>query len=331
MCPDADPPLPEGGPPVDEGAPRSRTVRLVGPYDLRRSLGVLCHGRRDPTARLDGRTLWRATHTPAGAAAEAVVADPGGTSVTAYAWGPGADWLLEHLPDLIGAPTHDFDRLVTADPGPDRPIGWDAVAAMARRRTGIRIPRSRAVVEACVPTVLEQKVTGLEAKRSYRELVVALGAPGPAGVRGLRLPPTPVALATAPSWAMHRFGIERKRADTIRRVGASARRLEEAVGMTPVDARRRLTALPGLGPWSVAEIGLVALGDADAVSVGDFHLPNQVAWALAGIARGDDRLMLELLEPWRGHRGRVLRLLVAEGITAPRFGPRMPVRSFRGY
>jgi 3-methyladenine DNA glycosylase/8-oxoguanine DNA glycosylase len=282
---------------------------------------------------VEGRTLWRATRTPAGPATEAVVIDAANASVTAWAWGPGADWLLDALPDLVGAEPTEFDRLVQADPGPRRPPGWDLVAAMARRSPGLRIPRTAAVVEACVPTVLEQKVTGLEAKRSYRDLVTALGevAPGAAALHHLRLPLDPAVLARTPSWALHRFGIERKRADTLRRVGATARRLEEAAAMDPVAARRRLTAVPGLGPWSAAEVGLVALGDADAVSVGDFHLPNQVAWALAGLPRGDDALMLELLEPWRGHRGRVLRLLVVEGITAPKFGPRMPIRSFRGY
>jgi 3-methyladenine DNA glycosylase/8-oxoguanine DNA glycosylase len=138
-------------------------------------------------------------------------------------------------------------------------------------------------------------------------------------------------VAATPSWSLHRLGVERKRADTLRRVGTHARRLEEAVDLAPDAARARICAVPGLGPWSAAEIALVALGDPDAVSVGDFHLPNQVAWALAGQARGDDAMMLELLEPWRGQRGRVLRILTAGGVRAPKFGPRQPLRSFRGF
>jgi 3-methyladenine DNA glycosylase/8-oxoguanine DNA glycosylase len=137
-------------------------------------------------------------------------------------------------------------------------------------------------------------------------------------------------LAATPAWAFHRFGVERKRADTIRLACSYARRLEETVDMAPADATRRLTALPGIGPWTAAEVGLVALGDADAVSVGDYHLPNQVAWALAGEARADDARMLELLAPWPGHRGRVTRLIVAGVGAAPRFGPRMPLRSIVG-
>jgi 3-methyladenine DNA glycosylase/8-oxoguanine DNA glycosylase len=315
-----------------EAGPRSRAVRLEGPYDLGRSLGPLCHGRGDPTARIEGRTLWRATRTPAGPATQAVVVDAAHTTVTAWAGGPGADFLLDGLPRLIGAdPTPFTAQAATVPPG-RRPLGWDVVAGLARRWAGLRIPRTDAVVEACIPTVLEQKVTGLEARRSYRDMGLALGAvaPGPVARHGLRLPLDPTVLAATPSWALHRFGIERHRADTLRRVAVAARRLEEATAMDPPSARRRLTAIVGLGPWSAAEVGLVALGDADAVSVGDFHLPNQVAWALAGIPRGDDALMLELLEPWRGQRGRVLRLLALAGITAPKFGPRLPIRSFRG-
>jgi 3-methyladenine DNA glycosylase/8-oxoguanine DNA glycosylase len=100
------------------------------------------------------------------------------------------------------------------------------------------------------------------------------------------------------------------------------------VAELPLDeAKARIGRLPGIGPWSVAEVARTALGDADAASVGDFHLPNLVAWALAGEARGTDARMLELLEPYRPHRGRAQLLLEATGIHTPAFGPRMEVRA----
>ncbi|HXF57914.1 MAG TPA: DNA-3-methyladenine glycosylase 2 family protein, partial [Actinomycetota bacterium] len=114
-----------------------------------------------------------------------------------------------------------------------------------------------------------------------------------------------------------------------REAARHARRLEDLVGRSREEAYRRLLALPGVGPWTAAEVALVALGDADAVSLGDYHLPHAVAWALAGEPRGTDQRMLELLEPYTGHRGRVLRLIAAAGIRPPRFGPRLPLRSFR--
>jgi 3-methyladenine DNA glycosylase/8-oxoguanine DNA glycosylase len=193
----------------------------------------------------------------------------------------------------------------------------------------MRIARTGAVAEALVPSVLEQKVTGTEARRSWRALVRRLGepAPGPAPP-GLTVPPAPDRLATTPSWVFHRCGVERKRADTITRAMARAARVEEAAGLPLEAAYRRLQALPGVGPWTAAEVALVALGDADAVSVGDYHLPSQVAWALAGERSGTDERMLELLDPYRGHRGRVLRLLAVGGLFPPRRGPRTPLRSF---
>jgi 3-methyladenine DNA glycosylase/8-oxoguanine DNA glycosylase len=91
-----------------------------------------------------------------------------------------------------------------------------------------------------------------------------------------------------------------------------------------------LRAFPGIGPWTAAEVGMRAFGDPDAVSVGDFHIPNMVAWALAGEPRGTDERMLELLEPYRGQRGRVIRLLELAMFEAPRYGPRLAPRRIDG-
>ncbi len=136
-------------------------------------------------------------------------------------------------------------------------------------------------------------------------------------------------MAAAPYWVFHPFGVEQRRAETLRRAAAVADRLERSPDSST--ATRALLSINGIGPWTAAEVVRVAYGDADAVSVGDYHVPNTVAWALAGEARADDARMLELLEPFRGHRGRVCRLLEAAGIHAPRFGPRMPIRSFARY
>jgi 3-methyladenine DNA glycosylase/8-oxoguanine DNA glycosylase len=83
----------------------------------------------------------------------------------------------------------------------------------------------------------------------------------------------------------------------------------------------------GVGPWSVAEVARIGLGDADAVSVGDFHVPNLVAWALAREPRGTDERMLALLQPYRPFRGLTQLLLEAGGARAPAFGPRMEART----
>jgi len=306
-----------------------RTVGSVLPVDLRLTLGPLRRGRSDPCMRIGLDEAWRATRTPEGPVTVHVTVSPADRSVTMRAWGPGAIWALTALPDLVGA----------ADDADGFEPGTGLVGDLHRRLPGLRIGRSNAVVEALIPSILKQKVVGLEARRSYARMVRALGepAPGPSprspgrsSPGGLMVPPDPSRVASTPSWAFHRFGVERKRADTIRRACSYAARLEESVDMAPGDARRRLTALPGIGPWTAAEVAIVALGDADAVSVGDYHLANQVAWALAGEPRADDARMLELLEPWPGHRGRVIRLIVHGFGVAPRYGPRMPLRSIAG-
>ena len=239
-----------------------------------------------------------------------------GPDITVAAWGAGAEAVLERAPEIVGA-TDDPAALVPRHA---------ALADAVRRTHGLCIPKPRNAVETLLPVILEQKVQAAAAHRSYGGIVRRWGepAPGPAGSLGLMVPPDPAVLARVPSYALHTLNIERKRAETFIRAARLAGALEEAAAMTGFAARARLQVVPGVGPWTSAEVALHALGDPDAVPVGDYHLPNLVSWALAGEARGDDARMLQLLEPYRGQRGRVIRILAAAGIRAPKFGPRMP-------
>jgi 3-methyladenine DNA glycosylase/8-oxoguanine DNA glycosylase len=263
--------------------------------------------------RVEPDGVWRATNGPDGPVTMHLTAASG--RVTIQAWGPGSGWALEAAPTLVGGADDDSDFL------PVDPVVRD----LHRRFRGVRMCRSEAVVEAMVPTIIEQKVIGIEAHRSYARLVRRYGQPAP-GPAELLLPPTPALLQGTPSWAFHPLGIERKRADAIRRACSYAKRLEEVTDLPREEAYRRLTALPGVGPWSAAEVAARALGDADAVSVGDFHLPHHVTFALSGEARGSDELMLELLEPYLGHRARVIRLIEIGHPAPPRYGPRLPLQ-----
>jgi 3-methyladenine DNA glycosylase/8-oxoguanine DNA glycosylase len=291
-----------------------RTIPLDRPLDLRLTLGPHLRGTGDPAMRIGPGRAIRATRTPDGPAT--IELSLRGAALRAEAWGPGADLALDGAPALVGLD--------------DRRDGFTPahrlLADLDRRMPGLRIGRTGAVLEALIPAILEQKVTGIEARRSYRGIIARWGdaAPGPFG---LRLLPAPEILRRLPYEAFHPIGLERRRADLVRTVAARAARFEEIVDLPLPDAYRRLTALPGLGPWTAAEVALRALGDRDAVSIGDFHLPNLVAFALAGERRATDARMLELLEPYRGQRARVIRLLEASGIwPAPR-GPRMAIRS----
>jgi 3-methyladenine DNA glycosylase/8-oxoguanine DNA glycosylase len=292
-----------------------RAVTLDVPLDLVRTLGVHLRGSGDPTMRLAAGHVIRATRTPDGPATVELVVRA--DHLASEAWGPGADRLLERIPAFVGL---DDDR-AGFTPG-HHPL----VAALHRHHPGIRLGRTQAVFESLMPAILEQKVTGTEAWRGFRGLIRRWGEPAP-GPFGLWLAPPAAVVATIPYHELHPIGIERRRADLLRRVAARANRFEEIVTMPREDAYRRLRAMPGIGPWTAAEVALRVLGDADAVSVGDFHLPNLVAFSLAGEVRGDDVRMLELLEPWRGHRARVVRLLEIGGLRPPAFGPRLSPRS----
>ncbi|CAN5278972.1 3-methyladenine DNA glycosylase [soil metagenome] len=290
-----------------------RRFRLRGPLDLATTLGPLAHGRGDRTTRIGTREAWLAMRTGDGPASlRLVLIGPG--ELDASAWGPGAETVIESVPALIGE--KDQPECFVAH----HPI----LRELQRRNPGLRLPRTGRIFHALVPSIIEQKVTGTEAFRAYAALLRAHGEPAP-GPDDLLLPPSPETLAALPYHAYHPFGIERRRADVIRRAASRASWLEAAT--TAEEATRQLTALAGIGPWTAAEVMRSAFGDPDAVSIGDFHVPNSVAWALAGEPRATDARMLELLEPYRGQRGRVQRLLEVGRITAPRYGPRLSPRS----
>jgi 3-methyladenine DNA glycosylase/8-oxoguanine DNA glycosylase len=299
----------------------TRTFRLDAPLDARSTLGLLVGGRRGPCGRIAADGIWRASNTPDGPATchvddrRAEPHRPGGV-ITVQTWGPGADWALGHSDALLGL---DDDPSTFA---PD-----DVVGELHRRRPGLRFCRSLAIAEAMVPIIIAQKVPSIAARRSWRGLVRVHGRPAPGPVAGLRLPPTAERLASLPYQDFHRFDIERRRAETIRRVCARAASIDRLTAVDPETAMTALCSIDGVGRWTVSRAAQVALGAVDAVIVGDYHFPHAVTWQLAGEPRGTDARMLELLAPYAGHRGRAQRLVVGAG-RAPRYGPGLAIRTF---
>lgn len=281
--------------------PRTRTLALRRPLDLRLTLAPTRYGRGDPSCLLRSDECYRATRTPLGPATTHLVLR--GDVLEVEAWGPGAEWALDQVPLLVG----EQDDTSTFDPG--RGI----VAELVRRHPGLRIGASHRVMEALVPAVCAHRVTGFEGRRAHRQVMQAYGepAPGPPALE-LTVPPDPRVLATTSHQDLHPLGLERARADVIRRAAARAVSVESVVDQAPGEAEQRLRSIAGIGAWTGAVVRQVALGDADAVPVGDDRSKHLVAWAFLGEPRGNDAQMLELLEPYRGHRGRVLRLLRAE-------------------
>ncbi len=281
---------------------------------LRLTLGPLALGSTDPTFQRDAAGLWLTMATPAGAASLCLTPRAGG--VDAAAWGPGSEHAIAGVPALLGAEDDDtgFD-----------PSRHPVVAELHHRAPGLRLTRAGRILPFLIPAVLAQKVTGIEAKRAWRELVRRHGepAPGPAPL-GMRVAPSAAVWGTVPSWEWHRAGVGPQRSDTVMRIAAVGESLERAADDGVPEVLRKLRGIPGVGIWTAHETVQRSHGDPDAVSIGDFHVSKRVGWALIG-ERVDDDGMMELLEPWRGHRQRVVRLIEAAGIGYERHGPRMAI------
>jgi 3-methyladenine DNA glycosylase/8-oxoguanine DNA glycosylase len=296
----------------------------VAVRSLRQTLAQFGAGSFDPTTRLGDHSFLHATHTPDGPATlwlrwarDPAPVDESG--LVAHTWGPGRDWLLAGVDSMTGADdrpwevSHQFD-----DASP-------VVARALRDTRTVHIGASRNLYHALLPTVIAQRITAHEALRQWRRLCRALGtpAPGPVDIVGdLRLPPEPAVVRARPAWWFHPLGIESKRARALTELARHHEKFWTWATLDPSAAGSMLQLIPGVGPWTVGSVLGPALGDPDAVPVGDFHFPHIVAWNLAGEPRATDDRMLELLAPYQGQRGRVLRALVRTGQGAPAFGPR---------
>jgi 3-methyladenine DNA glycosylase/8-oxoguanine DNA glycosylase len=298
---------------LDAAEPIETLVPLITGADPLATVGVLWQGPPDAQMRVQGGTIARASRYPSGPATLNI--SVGREHVRATAWGPGAQDALETVPFLIG----ERDDPTALSPR------HEVVAEARRRMPGLRLTAGAPLFETLLFSILGQKVTSYEARRSFGALIRRFGetAPGPLG---LLVPPPPERLARTPYWAFHTLGIERRRADTIRAAAAVAHRFGSLAALPTTDRIARLTSLPGIGPWTAAEAVRLTFGDPDAVSVGDYHLPGLVCWALAAEPDGTDERMLQLLEPYAGQRARVVLLIERSGFRFERHGPRMAPR-----
>lgn len=251
---------------------------------------------------------WWATETPEGSASVAFRSVGG--EVVVDAWGPGAVWAVDRVPALLGA---------RDDPSGFRPL--HPVVRDLTARLGVpRIGATGRWFEAMATAAIYQRVVSADARSSVARMGRLFGAEVPGG-GALPLFPRPSAVLRVPDHGFHRAGVDRARTRVIRVAAKHADRLEALAGRPAAEARRWLERLPGMGPWTAARTTGAAAGDPDAVPVGDLHVPRLVTYALSGATDGDDDSMLELLEPYAGHRGRVVRLVKAAGIGPPRHFP----------
>jgi 3-methyladenine DNA glycosylase/8-oxoguanine DNA glycosylase len=248
------------------------TRRLTPPerYRFTASVAPLLAPQHDPCGRLAHDEFWLAARTPEGPASLHLARAAGDLVATAH--GPGARWLADRA-DAVAGLRDDL-------------TGFPAVAArhpvverLARTFAGLRMPATGLLFHRLMRAVLEQKVTGTEAFRAYRKICRHFGEPAP-GNADLVLPPDPAALAATPYWVFHPLGVEQRRTQTVLRAALVADSLQRCADAA--EATERLLTLPGVGPWTAAEVVRAVFGDPDAVSVGDYHIPNTVAWAWPG-------------------------------------------------
>jgi 3-methyladenine DNA glycosylase/8-oxoguanine DNA glycosylase len=285
---------------------------LPEPYDFFETTRLLRTGTRDPTLRREPDGLWRTAHAADGPVTVRLTV--AGTTLEADAWGPGAGAVMADIPRWVGLHEPPWDL-------PRHPV----VDRLLKAHRGLRATDTRDVFAALVPVVLQQLVTWEDAASMWRRLCTSLGdrAPGPVD---LRLSPTPRAIRGAGTLELQAAGIGMRQVRTLIEIARVAHALQRAADLPTPDALDLLQKVRGVGPWT-ANMALGArLGLPDAIPVGDFHLPHTIAWALAGEPRGTDARMLELLAPFPGQAFRVVRLVSAARIEAPKYGPRYQSR-----
>ena len=289
-----------------------------GPIDLGQSLRLGHLWGSDTNFTVDATGAWYAGFTPEGPATVQLVLN--NAVLRARAWGPGALVALERVPDLAGLKDPGVSNIRAEHP---------LVRALIRTHPGYRQIRTHQLYSRLLNTAIHQKVTSRNGRRCYVGLVRTLGNQAPGPRDDLWLPPTPEVLSQVPYYALHSLNLERHRADLIRRIAQHAERLELALRLSVSEASDLLQSMTGIGPWTSAVVLASAMGDADAVPYGDYHLKNYVSWNLSGEPRGTDEHMEALLAPYLGDRGRVVRMLKSSGRTPPRYGPKSAVRDIR--
>ena len=295
-------------------ADASSTFSRPESYAFESTLRFQRIGRRDPTFHLTDSDAFRAWRTPTGPATLHV--RDTGTILKAQAWGPGAQWAIDHADRLLG---------LKDDPGVFRPE-HPKLARLVQVHHGLLLSDCADLVGSLLRVSVQQLWTWQEAASSWRKIHDHLGepAPGPAPLR--MLPPYDI-LARQPSWKLQSAGLPEKRAATFLRIAQAAHRLQEAYNLQRNQRLRIMQSLPGVGAWTAESVLGMHLGDPDALPPGDVHLPRTVRFAMTGEdARTSDDEMFEMLEPFRPNRFRVMRLIYAAKLTPPRSFPKREVR-----
>jgi 3-methyladenine DNA glycosylase/8-oxoguanine DNA glycosylase len=259
-------------------------------------------GQFDPTASLDADCFRKAFFYRGEPAAIEICRAERGLHICAY--GSFADELLA---ETIAGLAHDdgYAAFATPDTG---------VLRLHTLHPGLRLLRVPWLYDITCSAILQQRVRTVDAMREWRRIALRWGTPAPLRLRAF--PPAEV-LAQVPMFALESIGIDAKRARTLLAFARESRLVSIKPSTAFTDLRKYLLRIPGIGPWTTESVMGYGAGDTDAAIPGDLHLPRVVCYALAGEERGSDDRMMELLEPFRGDRFRIIRLIGAAGVDVP--------------
>ncbi|HTJ29911.1 MAG TPA: hypothetical protein VL346_05400 [Acidobacteriaceae bacterium] len=272
------------------------------PVHFARTFAMQRLGQHDPTAELIGDCFRKAFFYRGQPSAVEICRDGDGLAVTAF--GPEAEPLLTETLRGFTQPDGYFD-FPTEDTG---------LLRLHHSQPGLRILRVPWIYETICSVILQQRIRTVDAMRDWRRLTYRYGADAPLGLRAF---PKPAVLARVPLFSLEQMGIDPRRAKTLLRLAHEMAFLRLGSELTFAELRDRLQRVPGIGPWTTESVMGYGAGDPDAAIPGDLHLPRVVCYALAGEQNGTDARMMELLEPFRGHRFRIIRLLYAAGLDTP--------------
>ncbi len=281
----------------------------VVPINFSRTFSLQNIGPYDPTASLTATRLRKAFFAENGPCVVEMSQAVNGATIVVQ----GTD--NEQVRDILV-------RGLSRDDGyhsfsPKHPL----VGKMHRQLPGLRLFPVPWIFDVACAVVLQQRIRFVDAAKSWRLISNKYGEITPTGL--IAFPPARV-VASMETWRFEELGVDGKRTKTLILMARELKRHPITADMAPAAARAILQRIPGVGPWTIDTILGYGLGDSDALPLGDLYLPHVVAYGLTGATRGSDEGMVQLLEPFRGQRFRVVRLLGEARIGPPRnYSPRI--------
>lgn len=214
--------------------------------------------------------------------------------------------------ECSGAPAADVHCVVTALLGLSQSA--DDFVRLARKlglarlvagREGLRIVQTSSVFDGLLWSIIGQQINFPFACQLRRRLTERAGELLP-GADGLRLPPTPAAVAALNPEDLLPLKFSRQKADylvnTARLVADGRLDLEALRTMSATRAERTLLAVRGLGPWSVNYLMMRSLGFPDCVPLGDTGVTSGLQALLKLEERPDvsaTRRLMAVFAPYR--------------------------------